>query len=76
MEASISTNSTAAALLQNRIDRAQSQIGAIKDYISNDNLETARTRMASLSSEVRKIRWLYRMELRVDARQDVSDEES
>ncbi len=69
-------NETAVALLQNRIDNAQSQLGAIRDYITNDNLDTAKRRITRLNSEVRKIRWLYRVQLKVDTSQDVSAEES
>lgn len=68
-------NSTALALLKSRIDTAQSQLGAIRDYITNDNLDTAKRRIALLRSDVMKIRWLYRMELRINTSRDVSAEE-
>src|SRR3989338_1743626 len=71
-----SANQTAAALLQKRIDSAQSQLGAVRDYINNDNLDTAKRRIARLYSDVMKIRWLYRMQLNVDARSEVAAEES
>lgn len=68
-------NATAVALLQSKIDNAQSQLGAIRDYITNDNLDTAKRRVVRLYSDVRKIRWLYRTELHVNANKDVSSEE-
>ena len=71
-----SANQTAAALLQKRIDSAQSQLGAVRDYINNDNLDTAKRRIARLYSDVMKIRWLYRMQLNVDSRSEVAAEES
>lgn len=70
------TNATASALLKSRINRAQSQLGAIRDYINNDNLDTAKRRIALLQNDVRKIRWLYRMQLRIDFMSEVSEEEN
>lgn len=69
-------NGTAVLLLQKKIDNAQSQIGAIRDYISNDNLDTAKRRTARLQNEVRRLRWLLRHELRIDAMKEVAAEES
>src|SRR3989338_1882249 len=59
-------DSAAVSLLRTRINSAQSQLGIIKDYITNDNLDTAKRRITKLHSDARKTRWLYRTELNAD----------
>lgn len=76
LETEIAANaSNATKLLKSKIDSAQSQLSAIRDYILNSNFETARNRMTRLLSEIKRIRWLYRMELNIDVQNEVNKEE-
>lgn len=40
-----------------------------------NKLDTAKRRITRLHSDVRKLRWLYMVELRLDANKDISAEE-
>lgn len=64
------------ALIQSRIDAAQSQISAIMSYIDNGNFDTARIRMNTIINSVMELRWVHRAELKVDSLQDLRDEEN
>ncbi len=62
--------------IQEKIDYAQSQISAMRDNIQNGNFETARSRMAKMIDGVNFLRWLYRIELKIDQLREVEEEEN
>ncbi len=68
-------NEESTALLQNKIDDAQSQLSAIKTYIENGNYDTARIRLAKVMHDVAVIRWTYRTQLKLNINDDINDEE-
>jgi len=68
-------NQSRIAEIQVKIDNAQSQISAIREYILNGNFDTARTRIAKILDSVNFLRWLHHVELRIDQAKEIEREE-
>ncbi len=64
------------AIVQEKVDAAQTQLTAIESYIENGNYLTARKRLARLTHSVLSARWMNRAALGIDSAEDVMEEEN